>query len=212
MNKRTLILIFVAALLLLPTGSAIRAFAINKYSVLAGEAGVAYSVAFIKDIQPQPLPVPTPVPIITTCDKCNGTKKYKPDGKIEQPCPCGANCKCSGSALKLHKQIIVVTEPKTCPPCAQQDQHVFPALKEMKWKFGENEQIHVIGLDKATELGYNITSLPTNLLIEDGKVVAKYEGFLSGYGFGKLWAGKTDKTGKLIVEQKDITLYEYKAK
>lgn len=178
---------------------------------MAGEGGVAYTIAFLEDVKPEPPPLPEPTPVVTSCDKCNGTKKYKPDGKIEQPCPCGANCKCVGVVQKTTKQIILITEPSWCPPCAQMAVNVYPALKKNGWKFGENEHILVIGIDKAAELGYNIENIPTALLIEDGKIIAKHEGFLSGYGFGTLWAGRVDKKGNLIINQQDKTLYPYKA-
>lgn len=197
-----------------------KTFAVDKYIVMDGEAGVAYSFAMET---PKPTENVKPT-VITTCDKCNGTKKYKPDGRIEAPCPCGGNCKCSGAARKLNKQIILITQPRTCSPCKVEDNHVIPALKDNGWTFGKEGNILVIDLDKPAESGYNLENLakqlgnenywsvPTHLLVEDGKIVAKYEGHLNGWGYGKLWAGKVDANGNLLVDQNDINFREYKGK
>lgn len=96
MNKQTLLLVVIILLLLIPTGAALHAFSIDKYTIMAGEGGVAYSIAGIPDTPlPEPTPTPPQPPLITKCDKCKGTKQVKSgDGLICVPCPCGVNCKC----------------------------------------------------------------------------------------------------------------------
>ncbi len=223
--KNTWLLFVLLAFLCIPTQFVnTKTFAVDKYTVMDGEAGVAYAFAMTKDERVQfsdEIKKPTSV---TTCSKCNGTKKYKPDGRIEAPCPCGANCQCVGAVRKLNKQIVLITQPRSCQPCKVEELHVVPALKDAGWTFGKGENISVIDLDKPNESGYNLEnlakqlgkenywSLPTHLLLEDGKIVAKYEGHLNGWGYGKLWAGKVDANGNLLVDQNDINFREYKGK
>lgn len=219
--KNTWLLFVLLAFLCIPTQfTTAKSFAVDKFIVMDGEAGVAYT--FAMEV-PKPTENVKPA-AVTTCNKCNGTKKYKPDGRIEAPCPCGANCKCVGAARKLNKQIILITQPRTCQPCKVEESHVIPALKDNGWTFGKEENILVIDLDRPAESGYNLENLakqlgnenywnlPTHLLVENGKIVAKHEGFLNGWGYGKLWAGKVDVNGNLLIDQNDINFREYKGK
>lgn len=57
----------------------------------AAAVAFAYST-FAEEAPPQPEPAPTPNKCV-----CGGTCKngiWKPDGRIEQPCPCPATCQC----------------------------------------------------------------------------------------------------------------------
>lgn len=220
--KNTWVLIALILFLLIPTSVAqTKTITFDRYTVINTEAAVAYTFA----MQPKPVESAPSKPVaVTTCDKCHGTKKYKPDGRIEAPCPCGANCQCVGAARKLNKQIVLITQPRSCQPCKVEDIHVIPALKDNGWIFGKEGNISVIDLDKPNDSGYNLENLakevgndnlwsvPTHLLIVDGKVVAKHEGFLNGWGYGKLWEGTTDADGKLIVAPNDVDFRQYKGK
>ncbi len=218
--KNIWVLLVLIAFLCIPTQFVVtKTFVVDKYTVIDGEAGVAYAFAMTA-----PKPTENAKPAVVTCDKCNGTKKYKPDGRIEAPCPCGANCQCVGAARKLNKQIVLITQPRTCKSCKVEEVHVLPALKDNGWTVGKEDNILIIDLDKPGENGYNLENfakqlgndnywnLPTHLLIENDKIVAKHEGFLNGWGYGKLWEGKTDVNGNLIVDQNDINFREYKGK
>jgi hypothetical protein len=52
-----------------------------------------FAVPETDDVPPAPPPRPIKCP-------CNGTKVVKPDGTIEQPCPCGDNCVCKRPGAK----------------------------------------------------------------------------------------------------------------
>lgn len=226
-NKQTIILIISCILFLIPTGIALNAFSLDKYSKLRSEAGVAYSVAWL-DVEDEynkikngiiaiPTPKPTPIPVQTTCDKCNGTKKVKTgDGLGTTVCPCGAACKCvkTGASpnVSTTRQIVLVTQPSTCEPCREFEQQVIPALKKRGWKFCDfqtnkvdNSHIVIVNYDKNRELveKYNIELLPTFILIEDNKEINRFIGYLNGYGVGNFF-------NKKIITNSDITQIKFK--
>lgn len=203
MNKQTVVLLLVAALLFIPTGTALKAFNIDPIEIINQEAGTAYCVAWEepkveKDVKPSP--------VQTTCDKCRGTKQVRsPDNITNLPCPCGAACKCQPmraepEVVVRDKQILLITATKWCSWCRIIDENVLPALEVMNWKISKtysdddkSSHIQVIDYDSNTELVKRFNpkgedwSLPTFILIEDGKETNRWAGYLNGFGVGKFW-------------------------
>lgn len=202
-NKQTIILIISCILFLIPTGIALNAFSLDKYSKLRSEAGVAYSVAWL-DVEDEynkikngiiaiPTPKPTPIPVQTTCDKCNGTKKVKTgDGLGTTVCPCGAACKCvkTGASpnVSTTRQIVLVTQPSVCEPCKQLDKSTLPALKAVGWTFGEKANIRVMDVDEASAAGYTVDVIPCWIVLDgNGGTKKRYEGYINAGGMGRVW-------------------------
>lgn len=61
-----------------------------EHARAAGAVAVAYAAAATEAPQPEPEPAPPECACGGTCK--NGV--WRPDGRIVQPCPCPASCKC----------------------------------------------------------------------------------------------------------------------
>lgn len=205
MNKQTLVLLAVIAILFIPTGVLVHSYAQEKYARLTGEGGISYCVAYL-DIQKEDTKTPDIVPQ-TTCDKCNGTKKVKSgDGLVTVPCPCGANCKCSGMAPEGSRKPVVkilYVGAEWCMPCTQVSNFTFPKLIKSGWEIkGPNKGGHIekfdFSLDADKLHDYKVESLPTWIKLEDDKEVSRHEGFLNAWGVSHF------QTGQAIVPSDEI--------
>ena len=80
-----------------------------------------------------------------------------------------------------------------CGACQRLKREEFPRLEEKKWHIGPEAKNHVqqIDVDKNPELAerYKIESLPTLVLVENGKETARH-GYLSADQIAWLWLGK----------------------
>jgi hypothetical protein len=201
MNKQTLILVLALGLLLIPTGVAIQAaFTVDKYKILEGEGGTAYSIAWLTldEGRGKPLtPVPTPVPEPTKPSecKCNGTGFIlSGDGLQKIKCQCGDDCKCKKSPrgeIPIKNHIIFLTRTKTCLPCQQMEKFTFPALKSVGWTFGKTGNIETIDVDDNPDSGYTTDTVPCLIVLDSsGKEIKRYIGFVNAGAFTRVYKGE----------------------
>lgn len=77
-----------------------------------------------------------------------------------------------------------------CPACVQMKNSEFPALRKQNWEISEAESSHirVIDVDQHADLTdkYNVQSLPTLILIVDGKEVSR-SGSLNAYSIAEMF-------------------------
>lgn len=190
MNKQTLLLLVVIALLLIPTGVIARSYTLPHYDRLTAEGSISYCVAALevnKEAEPKTPDVSAP----KTCSKCNGTKTVlTPDGVTRIPCPCGKDCKCVGMApAGVRKPVvrILYVGSAWCAPCKQVSEFTMPTLIKSGWQVnGPNKGGHLekfdFDLDSELISDYHVVSLPTWIRLEDEKEVDRHEGFLNAWG------------------------------
>lgn len=191
MNKQTLILIIVIALILIPTGVAVKLYSADQFEIMNYEAGTAYCVAFASTSKKSQ--VPPPKPTKTLCNACKGNKTVlTPDGITRIPCECGANCKCKSSGAESSNTTILVFGSKSCVWCRHWEKKDEVNLKKNGWTFGENKNIQKIDVDENRKLmeKYDISLLPTYVVIKDGKEIKRIVGYVSGRGFLRLYNGQ----------------------
>lgn len=104
MKHLLIILIYLTTVGCVPAGVDSRA----AYWRGRGAAVVHAAAVTFGDIEPTPSPDDGPSPTPATCQRCNGTGKIKPDGRIEIPCP---DCQRNSSEPEQ-----AVAEPPTPPP------------------------------------------------------------------------------------------------
>lgn len=130
--------------------------------------------------------------VIVKCN-CNGTKIIRPDGKIEQPCPCGSNCQCKKEdnvAPDTPKKRTITLKyfgTENCGFCRQTVDHVFPALKKKGWiiedeKSGKDAHIFISKSE-------SFDAYPVWIRYEDGKEVDRHVGFLNANGISRFYSG-----------------------
>ncbi|EDL56099.1 thioredoxin family protein [Gimesia maris] len=77
-----------------------------------------------------------------------------------------------------------------CPACVQMKNNEFPALRKQNWEISEAKSSHirVIDVDQHADLTdkYNVQSLPTLILIVDGKEVSR-SGSLNAYRIAEMF-------------------------
>ncbi|WP_417392754.1 thioredoxin family protein [Gimesia sp.] len=77
-----------------------------------------------------------------------------------------------------------------CPACVQMKNNEFPALKKQNWEISESESSHIriIDVDQHAALTqkYNVQSLPTLILMVDGKEVSR-SGSLNAYSIAEMF-------------------------
>lgn len=193
-NIQTLILIIIVVLVLIPTGAMAKNYVLDNYVLLESEGVVASSVATMwEDSLKSKVIVPTP--ISKDCP-CKGTRKEKTgDGISTVPCRCGQNCPCSsGQAPKTTpptQVTLLVAGARSCRFCVLMHNSTEPALLANGWTFGKGKNIEILDVDLDPNLArqYSITSLPTTLRLENGKVTHTYQGYINAGGFGKVWNG-----------------------
>jgi len=88
------------------------------------------------------------------------------------------------------KHQILLFTASWCPACVQMKSDEFPALKQQNWKIGSGESSHIrlIDVDQNQALSdkYGIESLPTLVLVIDGKEVSR-SGVLSAYNIAEMF-------------------------
>ena len=86
-------------------------------------------------------------------------------------------------------QILLFTA-SWCPACVQLKNNEFPALKAKNWEIGTDKSNHIRVIDVDQHQGlsdkYNIQSLPTLVLVIDGKEV-KRSGSLNAYSIAEMF-------------------------
>lgn len=86
-------------------------------------------------------------------------------------------------------QILLFTA-SWCPACVQLKDNEFPALKEKNWDIGAHKASHIRVIDVDQHAGltdkYNVQSLPTLILVIDGKEV-KRTGSISAYSIAEMF-------------------------
>jgi hypothetical protein len=87
------------------------------------------------------------------------------------------------------RQVIYVGNNKTCLVCVRTTETVFPVMRKANWKISEDEDAHIRMFTDSDYIvdKYDITVLPTYILIEDGTESARYEGFLKPKQLGKFY-------------------------
>jgi len=86
-------------------------------------------------------------------------------------------------------QILLFTA-SWCPACVQMKNNEFPALREKQWEIGNNKSSHIRLIDVDQHPGitdkYNVQSLPTLILLVDGKEVSR-SGALNAYSIAEMF-------------------------
>ncbi len=86
-------------------------------------------------------------------------------------------------------QILLFTA-SWCPACVQMKNNEFPALRDKNWEIGEGESSHIRVIDVDQHPGltdkYNVQSLPTLILVVDGKEVSR-SGSLNAYSIAEMF-------------------------
>ncbi|WP_339729188.1 thioredoxin family protein [uncultured Gimesia sp.] len=86
-------------------------------------------------------------------------------------------------------QILLFTA-SWCPACVQLKDNEFPALKAKNWEIGAKKSSHIRVVDVDQHQGlsdkYNVQSLPTLVLIIDGKEVNR-SGALNAYSIAEMF-------------------------
>lgn len=96
--------------------------------------------------------------------------------------------------FKMEKDVsrhqILLFTASWCPACVQMKTAEFPALKQKNWEIGTNESSHIRVVDVDQNQGlsdkYDIQSLPTLVLVIDGKEVSR-SGALSAYSIAEMF-------------------------
>lgn len=177
-------------------------FNINRNDVMAFEGFIAYvfNADDSKEKEPQPI-------------KCNCDKNHKVlsgDGILRVPCPCGNNCKChkddSGIIgpkdcdevkpinLVRDRQVVCITHPLSCAPCAQTERDVFPKLRGMSppWIISDKQEafIRTVISDNESNDKYNVKAIPTYILFVDGVESLRHEGYMNHVRLSNFYYGK----------------------
>lgn len=86
-------------------------------------------------------------------------------------------------------QILLFTA-SWCPACVQLKDNEFPALKASNWEISGDKSSHirVVDVDQHQSLSdkYNVQSLPTLILLVDGKEVSR-SGALNAYSIAEMF-------------------------
>ncbi|MBN73618.1 MULTISPECIES: thioredoxin family protein [Gimesia] len=86
-------------------------------------------------------------------------------------------------------QILLFTA-SWCPACVQMKNNEFPALRDKNWEIGESQSSHIRVIDVDQHPGltdkYNVQSLPTLILVVDGKEVSR-SGSLNAYSIAEMF-------------------------
>ena len=86
-------------------------------------------------------------------------------------------------------QILLFTA-SWCPACVQMKNNEFPAQRDKNWEIGESQSSHIRVIDVDQHPGltdkYNVQSLPTLILVVDGKEVSR-SGSLNAYSIAEMF-------------------------
>lgn len=140
---------------------------------------------------------------LSECTECNGTGKVKAgDGQtvVWRECDnCYDDGKGKGDVSVRNKRFLYFTA-KWCIPCKSMKPS-FRKLKRAGWTFGD-ETCHFqeIDVDENTDLQnqYNVDSIPTFVLIENGKEVKRLIGAQSHHTLANTFNGKNQPQTSLM--------------
>lgn len=139
------------------------------------------------------------VTIVTReCDNCYPDVATEPTPCDCDPCTCGHDCKCAGCKCdpskcgRPYRAVMFVDD--YCGVCKGMERDEFPILKAAGWNIGgRHDNIEVVNLTQRPELRdqYNIRSLPTFLLLKDGREIRRKVGGMSAKALGN-WYNRSE--------------------
>ena len=149
---------------------------------------------------PQLVVIPPAAPLTEQVKPCP-CACGKRDCDCKTKCKCGCNkcgCKCTDGSCRKEKDPEFLTAPAPqpkpapytqylkfsatwCGPCKAADADLNPWLKASGWKVSKDVDSHVriVDIDEDKELArkYSIHAVPTYVLVQEGKELARFEGY-----------------------------------
>lgn len=82
----------------------------------------------------------------------------------------------SGEPVPPRVQWVVYTAPSWCGPCRESERDYREWMEKSGWRIGDKIDSHVrlIDIDLATETDHDFSSVPTFVLVRDGKEVKRF--------------------------------------
>ena len=146
---------------------------------------IALTAAQLSDVVDNP-------DVQTTCEVCDGTKR---SGDGLGPCPCGKNCECEKPAEVRNKRAIFFVAD-WCSDCKKMEEESADVLAKSNWTAGEESSNHIQIANVARSLNlfkkYHILSIPTMILIKNGKEINRHVGFLKWSKMKDFWEDNDD--------------------